>query len=63
MHSWDAFLEDYGNEVFDWSLRLTLEVFWHYNLGPVSRQEGKEAVAEFFRRRNLKLVQPQEREL
>jgi hypothetical protein len=54
---WNAFLEDYRDEVFDWSLRLTLEVFWEYC------QDGNKAVAEFFRRRNLKLVQPQEREI
>lgn len=40
---WDAFLEDYANEVFDWSLRLTLETFWHYC------QDGSEAVAGFQR--------------
>lgn len=54
---WDAFLEDYGDEVFDWSLRLILELFWEYS------QDGSKAVAEFLQRRNLKLVQPQEKEI
>ncbi len=57
MELWDAFLEDHGDEVFNWSLRLTLEVFWEYC------QDGSRAVAEFFRHRNLKLVQPQEKEI
>ena len=30
MQLWDAFLEDYGNEIFNWSIRRTLELFWHY---------------------------------
>lgn len=38
---WDAFLEDYGNEVFDWTLRFTLEAFWHYC------QDGSRAVSEW----------------
>ena len=38
---WEAFLEDYANEIFNWSLRYTLEVFWHYC------QDGSRAVAEF----------------
>jgi len=39
---WDAFLEDYAKETFDWSLRLTLEVFWYYC------QDGNKAVNTFF---------------
>ncbi len=27
---WDAFLEDYAIQIHDWSLRFTLEAFWHY---------------------------------
>jgi len=38
---WDAFLEDYANEVFNWSLRWTLEIFWHYC------QDGKTSVKEY----------------
>ena len=35
---WNAFLEDYADEVFDWPLRLILELFWHYC------QDGSKAV-------------------
>lgn len=38
---WNAFLEDYAEEVFDWSLRLTLETFFHYC------QDGNRGVANF----------------
>jgi hypothetical protein len=27
---WDAFLEDYANELWDWTPRFMLEAFWHY---------------------------------
>ncbi|MCK5639851.1 MAG: hypothetical protein KAJ19_03610 [Gammaproteobacteria bacterium] len=27
---WDAFLEDYAEEIFNWPIRVTLEAFWHY---------------------------------
>jgi len=27
---WDAFIQDYANEIHDWSLRKTLKLFWHY---------------------------------
>lgn len=40
---WDAFLEDYANEIFNWSLRYTLEIFWYYC------QDGNKAVAKFLR--------------
>lgn len=30
---WDAFLEDYNQEIWDWTLRETLETFWHYCQG------------------------------
>ena len=30
MKLWDAFLEDFNQEVWDWSLRQTLEAFWNY---------------------------------
>lgn len=40
---WDAFLEDYDQEIWDWSLRQTLEAFWHYcqngNLAVMKWQE------------------------
>ena len=49
---WDAFLEDYGNEVFDWSLRFTLEAFWHYC------QDGSRAVAKFIRHQSYETPQP-----
>ena len=42
---WDAFLEDYAAEIFNWSLRFTLEVFWHYC------QDGSQAVHEFLNRK------------
>jgi len=45
MELWNAFLEDYADEVFNWSLRQTLEIFWHYN------ENGSESVADFFRQR------------
>ncbi len=38
---WDTFLKDYGTRIVDWSLRDTLEIFWHYC------QDGDKAVAEF----------------
>jgi len=38
---WDAFLEDYGNEIHDWTPRQLLEIFWHYC------QDGSKAVHEF----------------
>jgi hypothetical protein len=41
-HLWDAFLEDYYEEIWDWSLRLTLEIFWHYC------QDGQKGVHKFF---------------
>jgi len=30
---WDAFLENYNQEIRDWTLRETLEAFWHYCQG------------------------------
>ena len=41
MQLWDAFLEDYGNEIHDRTLRQLLEIFWHYC------QDGSKAVHEF----------------
>jgi len=41
MQLWDAFLEDYKDEIFDWSPRQLLEIFWHYC------QDGSKAVYEF----------------
>ena len=38
---WDAFLEDYRDEIFNWSPRQLLEIFWHYC------QDGNRAVYEF----------------
>ena len=35
---WDAFIQDYQNEIFDWSTRETLEIFWYYC------QDGSKAV-------------------
>ena len=43
MELWNAFLEDYANEIFNWSLRQTLEIFWHYC------QDGNKAVYEFLK--------------
>ena len=40
---WDNFLKEYANEIFDWSLRFTLEVFWEYCQG------GSKGVAEFLK--------------
>jgi len=40
---WEAFLEDYADEIFDWSLRLTLEIFWRYC------QDGSKAVDKFLK--------------
>ena len=41
MELWDAFIEDYGNEIHGWSTRLLLEIFWHYC------QDGNRAVKSF----------------
>lgn len=41
MELWNVFLEDYADEVFDWSLRSMLEIFWHYC------QDGSRAVHKF----------------
>ncbi len=41
MTLWDAFIEDYADEIHGWSLRLTLEIFWHFC------QDGTRAVKEF----------------
>ena len=38
---WEAFIEDYADEIHNWSTRLLLEIFWHYN------EDGSRAVAEF----------------
>ena len=27
---WEAFIEDYHTQLVDWSLKFTLEAFWHY---------------------------------
>ena len=35
---WNAFIQDYQNELFDWSTRELLEIFWHYC------QDGDKAV-------------------
>lgn len=35
---WDVFIQDYANEIFDWSTRELLEIFWHYC------QDGDKAV-------------------
>lgn len=40
MKLWDAFLEDYGNEIHDWSPRVMLELFWEFC------QDGNKAVAK-----------------
>jgi hypothetical protein len=37
---WDAFLEDFDHEIWDWSIRLTLELFWYYS------QDGQECVVD-----------------
>ena len=42
---WNAFLEDFGEEIWDWTLRETLEAFWYYC------ENGPEAVAEWAKRR------------
>jgi len=42
--AWDAFIKEYGKEIFNWSLIYTLEVFWHYCQG------GEEDVYKFLER-------------
>ena len=44
MELWNAFLEDYGNEIHDWSPRLMLELFWEFC------QDGNRAVADRLKR-------------
>jgi len=44
---WEAFLEDYANEIFDWPLRFTLEAFWHYC------QNGRRAVQELLANKSI----------
>lgn len=53
---WDAFLEDYKDEIIDWPLRFTLETFWYYC------QDGDRKVAEFLKHRK-KLQELQTREV
>lgn len=38
---WDAFIQDYGNEIFDWPLRRILKLFWYYC------QDGCKAVEKY----------------
>ena len=54
---WDAFLEDYANEIFDWTLRFTLEVFWHYC------QDGSKGVVEFLKDRRLAAQKTKNKEI
>ena len=42
---WDAFLEDFGKEIWDWTLREILKAFWYYC------EYGPEAVTEWAERR------------
>jgi hypothetical protein len=35
---WNAFIQDYRDEIFDWSIRTLLELFWYYC------QDGNRAV-------------------
>ncbi len=44
MQLWDAFLDDYGNEIHDWTPRQLLEIFWHFC------QDGNKSVAEFLKK-------------
>jgi len=30
---WNAFIEDYKDHLHEWSLKFTLEAFWHYCQG------------------------------
>ena len=55
MELWNAFIEDYGQEIHGWSLRRTLQLFWHFcqgGPGEVHRflnhenNEGEEREAE-----------------
>lgn len=46
MKLWDAFLEDYGNEIHDWSPRLMLELFWEFC------QDGNKSVTEQLNKAN-----------
>ena len=41
---WEAFIEDYKEWLPNWSLRLTLEAFWHYC------QNGSKECDEFLKR-------------
>ncbi len=52
MQLWDAFLEDYERDTWDWTLRFTLEAFWYYC------QDGSGAVDRFIKLRNYETVQP-----
>ncbi len=42
---WERFIEIYRDKLFNWSLRYTLEIFWHFCQG------GEEAVDSFFKKR------------
>ena len=43
MKVWDAFIKDYGENFFGWSLRFILEAFWHFS------QDGSHACDEFLK--------------
>ena len=44
---WNAFLEDFNQEIWDWTLREILEAFWYYC------ENGPEAVTEWAERRTV----------
>ncbi|MCK4825134.1 hypothetical protein KA005_55815 [bacterium] len=42
---WEAFIEDYKEWLSNWSLRFTLEAFWHYC------QDGSKQCDEFLKQK------------
>lgn len=51
MTLWNAFLEDFDHEIWDWTLRETLEAFWHYC------QDGNKSVVEWRKTRKNQSIQ------
>lgn len=52
---WDAFIQDYQNEIFNWSTRELLKIFWYYC------QNGDKAVFKLLNERKIQKDKENER--
>jgi len=43
MELWEAFIEDYADEIHSWSMRRVLKIFWHYC------EDGSKSVDDLFK--------------